>query len=101
MSNNKDYLLSASEGLTGLKAPKKPKSVVYKFINIRQSNQEMWEGHPVYRIYNNKTSDQIGLISWYKPWKEYVFSSIPECVFNNSCLRDVLDFIENKVTITP
>lgn len=69
--------------------------VRYKFIYIKH-NGELFEGHPVYRIYNNKTQAQLGIISWYKPWKEYVFSSIPECVFNNSCLRNVLDFIENK-----
>lgn len=72
-------------------------SVKYKFMFIQQNNIEMFEGHPVYRIYNGKSNIQIGLISYYKPWKEYVFSSMPECVFNNSCLRDVLDFIENKI----
>jgi hypothetical protein len=25
------------------------------------------------------------------------FSSIPDCVFNIGCLRDVLDFIENHI----
>lgn len=69
----------------------------YRFIFIQQSNGEQFEGHPVYRIYNNKSKTQIGIISWYKPWKEYVFSSMSECVFNNACLRDVLDFIENQI----
>lgn len=78
---------------------------VYKFITIKQTNEELFGGKPVYRIYNNRalkkhgeTLDaQLGIISFYKPWKEYVFSSIPECVFNNSCLRDVLDFIDNHI----
>jgi hypothetical protein len=91
--SKKNYLESASEGMTGLKAPEN-KIVGYRHMVIRNDNGEMWEGHPVYRIYA-KDKQQIGLISWYRPWKEYVFSSIPECVFNNSCLRDVLDFIEN------
>lgn len=81
----------------------------YKFITIKQGkvcngiesdhdhSGEFFEGKPVYRIYNNKGNDQIGIISWYKPWKQYVFSSEPECVFNNSCLRDVLDFIEHRI----
>lgn len=76
----------------------------YKFITIKQkmlmtgdlSRGEEFEGKPTYRIYNNKGGDQIGIISWYKPWKQYVFSSQPECVFNNSCLRDVLDFMESE-----
>ncbi len=69
----------------------------YKFITIKQYGDETFEKHPVYRIYNNKSDDQIGIISFYKPWKEYAFSSKEHCVFNNSCLRDVLDFIENFI----
>jgi len=67
----------------------------YKYITIRQDDKEIFEGHPVYRIYNNKSNGQLGILSWYKPWKQYVFRSRPECVFNNSCFRDMLDFIEN------
>jgi len=69
---------------------------VYKFINIRNVNQEIFAEKPCYRIFNNKSQAQLGIISWYKPWKQYVFSSQPECVFNNSCLQDVLDFM-NKI----
>ena len=35
------------------------------------------------------------MLSFYKPWKQYVFSSHDECVFNDSCLRDVLDFMKS------
>jgi hypothetical protein len=96
MREKKDYLTSVSEGMTGIKAAE-DKVVKYDYMFIQQSNGEVFEGHPAYRIYNKKTKAQLGIISWYKPWKEYVFSSIPECVFNNSCLRDVLDFIENHI----
>lgn len=65
----------------------------YKYITIKQTNQEIFEGYPVYRIYNNKKGDQLGILSWYKPWKQYVFSSREKCVFNKSCLLDVLDFL--------
>ena len=69
----------------------------YKFITIAQDNGESFVGMPVYRIRNNRSGDQLGIISYYKQWKQYVFSSREECVFNNSCLRDVLDFIENEI----
>lgn len=68
-----------------------------KYITIKQIADEEFEKHPVYRIYNNKSKEQIGIISYYRPWKEYVFSSRPECVFNNSCLVDVLDFINTQI----
>jgi hypothetical protein len=67
----------------------------YKFITIDQHHGEMFEGKPVYRVTNNKSGSQLAIISWYKPWKQWVFSSHAECVFNNSCLRDVLDFMEH------
>lgn len=68
----------------------------YKYITIRQDNGEIFAKHPVYRIYNNRSGGQIGIISYYTIWKEYVFSSQEGCVFNNTCLRDVLDFIEKE-----
>lgn len=66
----------------------------YKYITIKQVNDEVFEGKPVYRIYNNKTNKQLGIISFYKPWRDYVLSSQPECVFNSECLKDILDFIK-------
>lgn len=77
----------------------------YKYITIMQLNDELFGEKPVFRIFNNKSlakqesplDGQIGIISYYKPWREYVFSSKLECVFNNSCLRDVLDFIDNEI----
>ena len=65
----------------------------YQFITIRQIGTETFEEKPVYRIFNNKTNLQLGIISWYKPWRQYVFSSRDDCVFNASCLGNVLDFL--------
>ena len=65
----------------------------YRYITIRCVDNELFEGKPVYRIFNNRDKGQIGIISWYRPWKEYVFSSRPECVFNNTCLTDIINFI--------
>ncbi len=70
------------------------KAKKYRFITIKQVDDEIFEAKPVYRIFNNKGSEQLAILSWYKPWKQYVFSSKDDCVFNNSCLRDVLDFME-------
>ena len=69
----------------------------YRYITIQQVNDEAFEGQPVYRVYNNKSGEQLAVLSFYKPWKQYVFSSCETCVFNNSCLRNVLDFLENVI----
>jgi hypothetical protein len=71
----------------------------YKYITIKQVDGELFDKKPVYRIFNNRTKSQLGILSYYKPWKEYVFSSKEDCVFNNTCLLDVLDFMaKNKLT---
>ena len=41
----------------------------YKYITIQQDGAETFNGKPVYRIYNNRSKDQLGILSWYKPWK--------------------------------
>lgn len=66
---------------------------LYKFFYITESGT--FENHPCYRIFNNKDQGQIGIISWYKPWKKYVFSSKEGIVFDKNCLKDILDFISN------
>lgn len=70
----------------------------YKYIHIQNVNYESFEGHPVYRIFNNKTKVQLGIISWYKPWREYVFSSKEDCIFNITCLGDVEEFMKEFCT---
>lgn len=67
----------------------------YKYINIKQVNEEIFENRPVYRIFNNKSGDQLGIISWYKPWKDYVFSTKEGCVFDKGCMADILKFMES------
>ena len=69
----------------------------YRFITIQQNLDELFEGKPVYRVYTNKDHAQLATISWYKPWKQYVFSSQEGCVFNNSRLKNILDFLENVI----
>lgn len=71
----------------------------YKWITIKRILNEVFADKPCYRIFNNQTNAQLGFISWYKPWKEYVFSSKQGCVFNNECLKDVLDFIEVQIPL--
>lgn len=67
----------------------------YKFITIGQVLDETHEGETLYRIVGNRHGDNIGAICWYPQWKQYIFCSEINAVFNNSCLRDILDFMEN------
>lgn len=59
----------------------------YKFIHFRRINDKEWA------VKNNKTKGHIGEISYYSPWRQYVFEGFSGCVFNNTCLADIQHFI--------
>lgn len=80
----------------------------YKFITIEREDGEIFNDRPVYYICNNKDIRKasrerlprplpIGLLAYHKPWEQYVFSSHEGAIFNNSCLRDIIDFIEKEI----
>jgi hypothetical protein len=75
----------------------------YKFISIEQNNwrgePEVFEGKPVYRIFNKKDGTQLGMISWYRPWKKYVFSTKNQMAFDATCLENILDFMKNHIKL--
>jgi hypothetical protein len=69
----------------------------YKHIYINELPGENRDDKPVYGIFNNNSNVMIGLLSFYGKWKQYVFESAPDCIFSASCLKDVIDFIENGI----
>ena len=54
------------------------------------------EGHKttVIMVHSRGQGSCLGTISWYGPWRQYCFSPFPNCVFNNSCLKDVSDMLD-------
>lgn len=67
----------------------------YKFIEMRIIENEVHDSQPVYRIFNIRAKAELGMIFYYRRWKQFVFRGQEDAVFNNSCLRDILDFMEN------
>ena len=62
----------------------------YRHIHFEQT---ILEGN--WNCINNKSGEVLATISWYRPWKRYVFSQ--ECemvVFDINCLKDIIDFIK-------
>jgi len=67
---------------------------IYKYITIASSGQ--YENKPLYEVTDNRGSDVLGYVFYYKPWKGYCFGVVDDrSVFNNTCLRGIIDFIEN------
>jgi hypothetical protein len=63
----------------------------YKFITMRSDVAGGWG------IRNNRMGDLIGWIEKCPQWKQYVFTAAPDSIWSASCLRDIIDFIENEI----
>ena len=67
----------------------------YKYITIKENGE--FNGKPKYSILNNRRNIELGMLFWYKEWKQYVFTQSQEnMIFNNSCLLDIVDFIDTQ-----
>lgn len=68
----------------------------YKYITIEPRTDELtYDGKTAYQIVENKTKNILGILYWYKPWKEYVFTQWAErIIFNDGCLTDIVDFLK-------
>ena len=47
-----------------------------------------------YSVRNKKSSDILGWIKWYGPWRQYCFFPLHSMVFNIGCMRHIIDFIQ-------
>ena len=63
----------------------------YKFITIDSESAGQFD------IWNNKTEDNLGHIIRYELWHQWVFVAYDDSLWSASCLRDVIDFIENEI----
>jgi hypothetical protein len=70
----------------------------YKFITILENNANLFvNDHPSFQILNNKRMNLLGMIEYYAEWNQYIFESAPNMVYSVSCLRDIIDFINNQI----
>lgn len=48
----------------------------------------------IWICYSNKGDIWLGSIPKKKVWRQYVFEPGSDCIFNNGCLRDIADFLD-------
>lgn len=49
----------------------------------------------VWFVSNAETKEKIGYVKWYGPWRKYCYFPIDQTVYEQDCLRDIANFIEN------
>jgi hypothetical protein len=65
----------------------------YKYIHFI-GTEEVCNGKKVWHCLNNKSKKVLSIIFYYSDWKEYCFTQADSnIVFNNGCLADTIDFI--------
>jgi len=42
---------------------------------------------------NKRHGDQLGEVTYYSEWRQWVIAFQPGCVFNNTCLNDISHFL--------
>lgn len=62
----------------------------YRFIEFVP--HEVWGD--TWTCQNRKSGDVLGHVRYYPQWRQYVSQLYPSAVFNNSCLRDIADFLD-------
>lgn len=52
----------------------------------------------IYTMKNNRTGDCLGSVAWYGPWRRFVASFEDGATFDETCLADVIDFLNTITT---
>jgi len=73
----------------------------YRHICLEEDPAMPVEEKSTWFCRNNKTKEILGMVTWYGPWKRWVFEGEPGCVFDYTCLRDIADFLENQLGRAP
>ena len=69
----------------------------YKYLVISEIPPEPLFARDRNRPYSvkNKKGQLLGLISFYPDWNKYIFEPAANIIFDQSCLRDIIDFLVN------
>jgi hypothetical protein len=69
-------------------AEEKPKTNSYKVLTNRLVIESGVTPHPI----------QLGVIEWSPQWRQYAFFPSDETVWNNGCLTEILNFLNQLKT---
>jgi len=60
-------------------------------VGVSQSGKtKIWD------MINKNHGDNMGLVHWYGRWRQYTYN-IDDLEFSASCLRDIADFLDEKM----
>jgi len=64
-----------------------------KYIRIIEVPEPRHKDSESHLIFNKSSSDVIGWLEYYPKWRQYVFSSGDNIIWNNTCLETVIELL--------
>jgi hypothetical protein len=68
-----------------------------KWINFEQSGDT--GKTKIWRITTKEEGFVLGEIKWYAPWRKYSFFPLGETIYENTCLMDIVNFIQTQTEV--
>jgi len=50
----------------------------------------------VWTVYTKISIDALGAVIWFTRWRKYTYESNHDIVYDENCLREIADFIEQQ-----
>lgn len=74
-----------------------------KFITFTELPQDPKKKTKVWEIYTKDDNILLGRVGWFTSWRKYCFSPIIKQgeyqVYEQQCLRDIADFVEEQTKL--
>ena len=51
----------------------------------------------VYGIFSKSHGNKLATVQWYPQWRQYSFFPKENTVWNNECLQDIINFIQEEM----
>jgi hypothetical protein len=49
-------------------------------------------------VFHRGTVERLGIIEWYSPWRQYIFSPDDDTLYSAECLQDISNFISKMMS---
>ena len=70
----------------------KAAEVIGRFVEA-----EVWandpEGRGRWGIYTRSRAQFLGIVEWYRPWRQFIFVPATNTVYSAGCLKDIAAFL--------
>lgn len=84
---------------------------------IRRTDDGRWEGDHIQMIDAGRSPSgktvvwgvwtkteamiPLGCVRWHAPWRKYCFYPEPNTLYEQTCLRDIAEFVESMTSLKP